>query len=63
MRESEVLHLLARGLSNKEIAAELTVSPNTVKMHTSSIYQKLNVPNRQRAVRTAIDLGLIPQVR
>jgi LuxR family maltose regulon positive regulatory protein len=63
MREVEVLQLLAQGLSNKEIAAELTVSPNTVKKHTINLYQKLHVPNRHRAIRAARALGYLPQDR
>jgi LuxR family maltose regulon positive regulatory protein len=63
MREIEVLRLLAQGLSNKEIATQLTVSPNTVKKHTVNLYQKLQVRNRQRAIRAARALGYLPQDR
>jgi LuxR family maltose regulon positive regulatory protein len=63
LREVEVLRLLAQGLSNKEIAQELTVSPNTVKKHTINLYQKLHVPNRRRAIRIAQALGYLPQDR
>ncbi len=57
-REREVLGLLARGATNKEIAARLYLSPHTVKDHTSAVYRKLNVRNRAEAVRRAERLGL-----
>jgi LuxR family maltose regulon positive regulatory protein len=59
LRESEILELLARRLSNKEIAQMLVISPVTVKRHTINIYQKLYVQNRRDAVLTAQELGLL----
>lgn len=58
-RELEVLHLLARGLSNQEIADQLFVSLHTVKSHTSSLYMKLNVNRRTAAIRKARELKLL----
>lgn len=58
-REIEVLLLVARGATNKEIAGELFLSPHTVKEHTSAIYRKLDVRNRAEAVRTAQANGLL----
>jgi DNA-binding NarL/FixJ family response regulator len=49
-REIEVLHLVARGLTNKEIAVELRVSETTVKTHLSRSLAKLDAPDRTRAV-------------
>jgi ATP/maltotriose-dependent transcriptional regulator MalT len=49
-RELEILELLAQGLSNKQIAAQLFIALATVKRHTENIYQKLNVPGRHQAV-------------
>jgi LuxR family transcriptional regulator, maltose regulon positive regulatory protein len=59
-RESEILILLAGRFSNKEIAAELFISPATVKRHTINIYQKLAVHGRREAVEKARALSLIP---
>lgn len=59
-RELEVLGLVARGATNREIAGQLFLSTNTVKEHTSSIYRKLEVRNRAEAVRSAQSRGLLP---
>ncbi|MBI1392302.1 MAG: winged helix-turn-helix transcriptional regulator [Alphaproteobacteria bacterium] len=59
-REMEALLGLAAGASNKEIARSLGVSPNTVKTHLSSLYQKLGVSRRTQAVDAARRLSLIP---
>ena len=58
-RETEVLCLIAEGRSNKEIAAALHLSVNTVKMYTTQLYRKLGVRRRTEAVRRARQLGLI----
>jgi DNA-binding NarL/FixJ family response regulator len=58
-RESEVLGLLGRGLSNKMIARELHISEHTVKFHISSLYSKLGVSNRAEAVSQGARHGLI----
>lgn len=57
-REREVLELIARGSTNREIAARLHLSPHTVKGHTSSLYRKLAAKNRAEAVQRAQRLGL-----
>ncbi|MBA3298968.1 MAG: response regulator transcription factor [Thermoleophilaceae bacterium] len=57
-REREVLRLLASGATNREIAAELHLSPHTVKEHTGKLYRKLGVRNRAEAVQRAERLGL-----
>src|SRR6201999_2100520 len=58
-REVEVLRLLARGMSNKEIAAELVISPKTASTHLEHIYAKLGVGNRALAGLFAAKHGLI----
>jgi DNA-binding NarL/FixJ family response regulator len=58
-RESEVLALVAEGLSNKAIAEQLSISDQTVKFHIASISGKLGAANRTEAVRRAVRRGLI----
>ena len=58
-REYEVLQLLAEGFSNKEIAEQLFVSPNTIKTHIARLYEKLDVSRRTQAVHKAKSLQLI----
>ncbi len=59
-RELQVLHLMALGTTNQEIARQLVVAPGTVKAHTASIYRKLDVANRTEAVARARQLGILP---
>ena len=59
-RELEVLHEIAAGHSNKEIAARLHVSPNTVKTHVARLFGKLGARRRTDALRRARELGLVP---
>ena len=58
-RELEVLRLLEAGQSNKEIAANLFISPNTVKTHLARLYNKLDVSSRTQAANKARSLRLI----
>ena len=58
-RENTVLHLIAEGLSNQEIARVLVVTVSTVKTHLNNIYAKLHVHTRLQAVTRAYDLGLL----
>ncbi|MBE7549659.1 MAG: hypothetical protein HS126_01095 [Anaerolineales bacterium] len=58
-REQEILQLIAAGLTNREIATQLVVSPETVKKHTGSIYGKLGVRSRTEAAAKARDLDLL----
>ena len=57
-RERDVLELVARGATNREIAGQLFLSPHTLKEHTSALYRKLGVRNRAEAVQRAERLGL-----
>jgi len=58
-RETEILALIAEGKSNKEIAAELFISVNTVKVHISNIFQKIEVSSRTEATLYAIENGVV----
>jgi DNA-binding CsgD family transcriptional regulator len=58
-REREVLLELAEGRTNKEIAARLNVSPNTVKTHVARLYEKLEARRRTEAIAKARALGLL----
>lgn len=58
-REFEVLELLAAGQSNKQIANNLNVSPNTVKTHVAKLYGKLEVSRRTEAILRARELGML----
>jgi LuxR family maltose regulon positive regulatory protein len=62
-RERDVLELMAAGLTNREIAARLFISPETVKKHAASIYAKLGVGRRIEAVARARELGLLDHPR
>jgi len=59
MRELEVLHLIAIGDSNYEIAEQLVVAVSTVKRHVSNIFSKLGVTNRTQAVARAREFGIL----
>ncbi|AZQ40521.1 response regulator transcription factor [Streptomyces cyaneochromogenes] len=58
-REREVLQLLARGLSNRDIASRLLLSPHTVKEHVSIVCEKLGVNNRVSAAVRAVQAGIL----
>jgi NarL family two-component system response regulator LiaR len=59
-RELEILELIARGLSNREIAEKLYVSENTVKTHSSRVFDKLGAKRRTQAVQLGKEFGLLP---
>lgn len=59
-RELEVLQLMAKGLSNQEIAAQLFLSLNTVKTHAARLFEKLDVQRRTQAIEKGKRIGLIP---
>lgn len=58
-RELEILEAMAAGLSNREIAAKLFVSENTVKTHAARLFDKLSAQRRTQAVQRAKEAGLI----
>ena len=58
-RETDILKLIAQGLSNKEIARSLYIGPETVKSHLKSVFGKLGVERRAQAVSRAQSLGLV----
>src|SRR5437660_1094715 len=60
-REVEVLRLLARGLSNKQIAEQLVISPKTVSNHVEHIYVKIDASSRAMAGLFAMQHGLLPE--
>jgi len=59
-REHEILALIAQGMSNREIGEKLFVSENTVKTHSSRLFEKMQVNRRVQAVQKGKELGLIP---
>ena len=59
-RELEILALIALGMSNREIAEKLFVSENTVKTHSSRLFDKLSAKRRTQAVQIGKEMGLIP---
>jgi DNA-binding CsgD family transcriptional regulator len=59
-RELEILELIAQGMSNREIAGKLFVSENTVKTHSSRLFDKLGARRRTQAVQLGKEMGLIP---
>jgi len=59
-RELEILAAIAEGLSTREIAAKLFVSENTVKTHSSRLFEKLHAKRRTQAVQIGKEAGLIP---
>jgi len=59
-RELEILELVARGMSNREIAGKLFVSENTVKTHCSRAFDKLGAKRRTQAVQLGKEFGLLP---
>src|SRR5215210_8334016 len=61
-REKDVLKLVARGATNRDIAGELIITENTVKVHLRNILDKLQLRNRQQAAAYAVQEGLVSRV-
>ena len=59
-RELEILELMAYGMSNREIAGRLYVSENTIKTHSSRVFDKLGAKRRTQAVQLGREFGLLP---
>jgi DNA-binding CsgD family transcriptional regulator len=59
-REIEILELIAQGMSTREIAGKLYVSENTVKTHSSRVFDKLGAKRRTQAVQLGREFGLLP---
>jgi two-component system NarL family response regulator len=62
-REVEILKLVAKGATNKEIAQKLIISDNTVKVHVKNILEKLQLRNKQQAAAYAVKQGLVPEMK
>jgi len=58
-RETEILGLIAQGMSNDEIAHQLSISTNTVKVHVRNIFEKMDVQSRTEATIEAVKLGWV----
>ncbi len=58
-REEQILQLVATGMTNREIAQQLTISPNTVKVHLSNVFEKIGVASRTEATLYAIEHGVV----
>jgi DNA-binding NarL/FixJ family response regulator len=58
-RESDVLHLVVDGLTARQIATRLVLSPRTVENHTQRVLRRLGLPNRAALVRYAVENGLV----
>jgi DNA-binding CsgD family transcriptional regulator len=61
-REVEILHLVAQGKTNKEIAADLYISPLTVRTHLEHIYEKLGVGSRTEAAAFVMSRKVVPRL-
>ena len=61
-RERSIVEFIARGRSNKEIARELGIAPETIKTHLKRIFQKLSAESRAQAVVRALSLGVLKSI-